>query len=295
MLDEFSPTKIDTKRDTPALSGPGRPMDTPTLALAEEPDAAHDFGKQLQEQMAALMGEIDESPEMRQQIENMMKEISAAAEAVPQSGGTHGAPDTTSPPASSSGTEEAFQETIRKTMERMQTSGDQATAAATSDDSDDILAQMLKDMQGGGLGGAGGDEDFSKMLMGMMEQLTNKDILYEPMKELHDKFPGWMTKNRNSTKPDDLQRYEEQQRLVEEIVGKFEEEGYSDSNAADREYIVERMQKAGLLLLLAPTDTCIANFVNQMQAAGSPPADLVGDMNAAQEALGDLDSGCPQQ
>lgn len=180
-------------------------------------------------------------------------------------------------------------------MERMQTSGDQATAAATSDDSDDILAQMLKDMQGGGLGGAGGDEDFSKMLMGMMEQLTNKDILYEPMKELHDKFPGWMTKNRNSTKPDDLQRYEEQQRLVEEIVGKFEEEGYSDSNAADREYIVERMQKAGLLLLLAPTDTCIANFVNQMQAAGSPPADLVGDMNAAQEALGDLDSGCPQQ
>ena len=33
----------------------------------------------------------------------------------------------------------------------------------------------------------------------------------------------------------------------------------------------------------------------KMQAAGSPPLDLVGDMNAAQEALGDLDSGCPQQ
>lgn len=32
-----------------------------------------------------------------------------------------------------------------------------------------------------------------------------------------------------------------------------------------------------------------------MQAAGSPPADLVGDMAAAQEALGELDSGCPQQ
>ena len=250
MLDEFSATKIDTKRDAPALSGPGRPANIATTAPAEEPDAAHDFGKQLQEQMAALMGEIDESPEMRQQIEHMMKEVSAAAEAVPPSGSTHGGPDATSPPASSSGAEESFQETIRKTMERMQTSGEQATAAATSDDSDDILAQMLKDMQGGGLGGAGGDEDFSKMLMGMMEQLTNKDILYEPMKELHDKFPGWMTKNRNSTTPDNLQRYEEQQRLVKEIVGKFEEKGYSDSNAADREYIVERMQKARLLLLL---------------------------------------------
>ena len=33
----------------------------------------------------------------------------------------------------------------------------------------------------------------------------------------------------------------------------------------------------------------------QMQAAGSPPADLVGDVNAAQEAIGDIDTGCPQQ
>ena len=32
-----------------------------------------------------------------------------------------------------------------------------------------------------------------------------------------------------------------------------------------------------------------------MQAAGSPPPDLAGDMNAAQEALGDIDAGCPQQ
>ena len=32
-----------------------------------------------------------------------------------------------------------------------------------------------------------------------------------------------------------------------------------------------------------------------MQAAGSPPPDLVGDMNAAQEALGEIDAGCPQQ
>ena len=33
----------------------------------------------------------------------------------------------------------------------------------------------------------------------------------------------------------------------------------------------------------------------QMQGAGSPPPDLVGDMSAAQEALGELDSGCPTQ
>jgi len=35
-----------------------------------------------------------------------------------------------------------------------------------------------------------------------------------------------------------------------------------------------------------------------MQAAGSPPPDLVGDMSAAQEAFGGVgapEEGCPQQ
>ena len=76
----------------------------------------------------------------------------------------------------------------------------------------------------------------------MMEQLTNKDILYEPMKELDDKFPAWMEKNKEKTAKDDLKRYEEQKTLVREIVGRFERKGYSDDNRQDREYIVERMQ-----------------------------------------------------
>jgi peroxin-19 len=81
------------------------------------------------------------------------------------------------------------------------------------------------------------------MLMGMMDQLTNKEILYEPMKELNDKFPEWMVNNRAKTSAEELKRYEEQQKLVKEIVLKFEEPSYADSNTADREYIVDRMQK----------------------------------------------------
>ena len=40
-----------------------------------------------------------------------------------------------------------------------------------------------------------------------------------------------------------LARYQEQQVLVREITARFERSGYSDSDAKDREYIVERMQK----------------------------------------------------
>lgn len=196
--------------------------------------------------MASLLGELGSSPDMKRQFESLVKELGDAVEKeVPDTEASSAAAGTgKGESTASAGPEESFQETIRKTMERMQNSGEQATAAATSANEDDLLAQMLKEMQsGGGPDGAGNEEDFSKMLMGMMEQLTNKDILYEPLKELNEKFPAWMDKNKGSTPKDDLKRYEEQQTLVGEIVARFEDKEYSDSNAAHREYIVERMQK----------------------------------------------------
>jgi peroxin-19 len=154
--------------------------------------------------------------------------------------------------AAAAATEASFQETIRATMERMSASNtaasDAATKSASASSEEDFLAAMLREMEKSGPEGlgAGSDEDFSKMLLGMMEQLTNKEILYEPMKELHDKFPKWMLENRDKCKKEDLERYVEQQRLVGEIVGKFEEKGYSDDKAEYREYIVERMQQVSL-------------------------------------------------
>ena len=187
---------------------------------------------------------------MQSQFENMLKELGGAAAleeaaGMPTSSSSGQAKSgPTSKATPSAAAEESFQETIKKTMERMQASGEQATAAAAADDSDDILADLMKQMQAGaGFNGEGNEEDFSKMLLGMMEQLTNKEILYEPMKELDDKFPEWIEKNKAKTSPEDMKRYQEQQTVVREIVAKFEEKTYADSNVADREYIVDRMQK----------------------------------------------------
>ncbi|KAI8308857.1 Peroxisomal biogenesis factor 19 [Colletotrichum sp. SAR11_240] len=253
MLDDFAAVNVEPKKSeqkaAPAAAGPGRPA-----AVASEADdktledmlSSDDFAKQLQAGMADLIGELEKNPEMQAQFDDMFKQINAAAQ----------------------------EETIRKTMERMQASGDQATAAAAESSTEDFLAEMMKQLGDGNMDGAGSEEEFSKMLMGMMEQLTNKEILYEPMKELNDKFPEWLEKNREKTPAEDLKRYEEQQALVKEIVAKFEEKTYADGNAADREYIVDRMQK--------------------MQAAGSPPSDLVGDMPSAQEAF-NADESCNPQ
>lgn len=183
---------------------------------------------------------------MQLQLESMLKEsgiTSAPSRATGPASASQGEgnQDSSKIKAPSAPVVDDFQKTIRKTMERMQNSGEQATAAAAADDSDDNLAELMKQMQAGA--GVEDEEVFSKMLLGMMEQLTNKEILYEPMKELDDKFPEWIEKNKTTTPKEDMTRYEEQRKVVKEIVMKFEEKAYADSNLADREYIVERMQK----------------------------------------------------
>ncbi|OTA99885.1 hypothetical protein M426DRAFT_247744 [Hypoxylon sp. CI-4A] len=286
MLDEFQGVKLDANAPTTS-SGPAKPAASASTSAPApaslDPDnplegledlSEEEFQQRLQAGMAELMGSLEDSPDMQSQFENIFKGLGddgaessgEGSESIPQSAGKA---------AADLSQDASFQETIRRTMARMQESGDQATAAAAAEGSeDDFIAEMMKAMKDIPNEG-GSEEDFSKMLMGMMEQLTNKEILYEPMKELNDKFPGWMEKNKDSLANDDLKRYQEQQVLVAEMVTKFEESTYTDSNAKDREYIVDRMQK--------------------MQAAGSPPHDLVGDMPSAKEVLDAPDESCATQ
>lgn len=280
LLDDFSASKVEPKEPAvKSTTSSAAPSTEPPPATADLDD--DEFAKQLQAGMAELLGEIDKSPEMLSHFEAIFKNIEEAAatveaeetagkvEAASKGGTSSKAGSTTSAPDAS------FQDTIRETMKRVQNSGDQATAAAAAGDgTDDLLSELLKHVGSGGLDGNGNEEDFSKMLMGMMEQLTNKEILYDPMKELHEKFPDWLEKNKGKTSEEDLKKYKEQQQIVAEIVAKFEESTYTDSSTTHREYIVERMQK--------------------MQATGSPPADLVGDMPSAQEAFNPDENCAPQ-
>ena len=184
------------------------------------------------------------------------------------------------------GTHTTFEDTIRRTMERMSTSDASATNATAQSGGaeEDMLAQLLKAMETGGGGADGEDGDLSKMFLGMMEQLTNKDMLYEPMKELDEKFPDWLAKKKKGGKMPqaDMTRYENQRVIVREIVGKFEERGYSDEDPRCIEFIWERMQK--------------------MQNEGSPPEDLIANPFPGMGGLpglggkeGGEDAGCPTQ
>ena len=267
MLDDFSATSIKDPKTT-APSATTAPSSKPTAASStiaqsnpssssaplQPPTEDDEFARQLQAGMAELLGGLGEDPEMQKQFQEMMKELSAAAEqeaagtSAPSADAASKPKTTATPPTTSSAAKPAFASTIEKTMERMQASGESASAAAATSSQDDMLAQMLKDLESGNFPAMDGDQgDFNSMLMGMMEQLVNKDILYEPMKELHDNFPEWLEKNKDSTSKQDLERYHTQQSVVKDIVERFEKKDFNDDNKEDREYIVDKMQQVRAL------------------------------------------------
>jgi len=55
MLDEFSTTRIGDQEESPLSSGPGRPIE-PILTNPND-----DFAKELQAEMAELLGEVETS------------------------------------------------------------------------------------------------------------------------------------------------------------------------------------------------------------------------------------------
>jgi len=150
MLDEFVPSQQEQK--TPSASLVPDKAD----ASLELPEGVSDeeFAAQLQAGMKDLLGELDSSPDMQAQLESMLKEFGGhTAPEVSNDTGTPSAGPTINPAESSSreksgsaaaAGEESFQETIKKTMERMKASDSSATATASTASEDDLLAEMMK-------------------------------------------------------------------------------------------------------------------------------------------------------
>ncbi|KAJ5390470.1 uncharacterized protein N7496_001538 [Penicillium cataractarum] len=292
VLDDFSKPKA-----VPAPA-PAATQSDPATGIAP-PDFDEDaFLKQLEKDMANMMAnpgadafakQLEESgippgDFLKQLLADVMAEENGSAGAEGIAKGPSAASATPPPAGIADGEQpENFNDAIQRTIERMKQSGDRATEAATTGDGldDDLIAQLLKAVEAGA-SGAGEDGDLTKMFMGMMEQLSNKEMLYEPMKELDGKFGPWIAKSKaEGTVPvEDMERYETQARVVKQIVLKFEEPGYSDEDAKCREYVWERMQ--------------------EMQAAGSPPEELISNplMGELGGAPGGAPGGipdCPQQ
>ena len=306
VLDQFSANAPATSKPASTTSGPGRPPSSkasiptdihiPSGPAADE--TSEDFLVRLTSEMQDVMGKMSETAPgeaaSKEDLETMGKQLEEFTYKMEKEGiapedilkavlgedagkkvgnAAHREKERRESQSQSDGPESktTFEDTIRKTMERMEESGNKATSEVQQKSEEDMLADMLKAMEAGGEG----EGDLSKMFLGMMEQLTNKDTLYEPMTELNTKFPEWLSENESKLKKEDYARYARQKEIVKDIVSKFESRAYTDDDPQCREYIWERMQK--------------------MQEQGAPPEDLVSNPFPGMGGGEALDEGCPTQ
>ncbi|PWZ01992.1 Pex19-domain-containing protein [Testicularia cyperi] len=182
--------------------------------------------------------------------------------------------DREQPTASGSGTAKPgnFNDAIAATLAKLKES-DASASATNSSASDNPFAALggadgeemakLLAALGGGEGGDGAgaldNPELAKMLEGMMDELMSRDILYEPLKELRDKYPAYLSgPDSASISAVDRTRYQQQSTYIAQIVEIFDDPKYDAKNKA----MTSRIQ----------------DLMNQMQDCGSPPKEIVGDM-----------------
>ncbi|KAH9975510.1 Pex19 protein family-domain-containing protein [Lactifluus volemus] len=149
-------------------------------------------------------------------------------------------------PSTAEDSEDPFQTRLKAAMERLHLS-DTGPPGDTSEDPNDDLAAFL-----------GEDESMQNLLENMMSHLMCKDVLYEPLNELNDKFPSYLASNEGKLSESDLARYKAQHVCASKIVALFEDPGYKDDDPKMKVDIVALM--------------------SEMQEHGTPPAEIMGEL-----------------
>lgn len=210
----------------------------------------------LEDQLAGLkmddfLKDIEADPESKAQFESLLKEINNVTSAT--------ASEKSEQPKS-------FKETISATADRLNQSNQEMGDMPLGDD---MLAGLMEQLSGAGGFGEGGEGAFGDMLGGIMRQLASKEVLYQPLKEMHDNYPKWWDEHGSKVDDKDRERLKLQQEIVGKICAKFEDPLYSDESENDRAAVtklMDEMQETG-----APPDEIMSSV-----ADGSLPGGLEG-------------------
>ncbi|RKP32499.1 Pex19 protein [Metschnikowia bicuspidata] len=224
LLDEF---------DEQVFSKPpgGTPAEAPPLLKTE-----------LQHDIEGLIKDLNiEDPQAKSQFEELVKqfeEVHAKEAAAAQD-------------------PENFDAVMKDTMERLKKSGKNIDEQLKNDPAAANPEFMLTQLLAGLGNGSDGDLDMSKLLTSMLELLSSKDVLYEPIKDLNTKFPAYLEEQKDKLSADEHERYTKQYEITNDIVAVFEGPSYDNDNTEHREKI--------------------NTFLESLQELGNPPAELVGD------------------
>ncbi|CAH1962856.1 unnamed protein product [Acanthoscelides obtectus] len=112
-------------------------------------------------------------------------------------------------------------------------------------------------------GGNGSTNDLLPFMQGMMQGLLSKEVLGPSLQDFVEKFPEYLEKNKATLDPADVDRYQKQKALMEEVLTELNKESDSDSNDVKKERF-----------------TKVLGLMQKLQDYGQPPPELVGDVEA---------------
>jgi len=98
----------------------------------------------------------------------------------------------------------------------------------------------------------GGSQDMQGLMDTMMRQLLSKEVLYEPMKEIGDRYPEWLESHKSDLSSEDTARYKRQYDFIKQLCYVYE------TTPDDFQKVVDLMQN--------------------MQDCGQPPPDIVREL-----------------
>ncbi|XP_063959591.1 peroxisomal biogenesis factor 19-like [Lytechinus pictus] len=252
------------KAEKQTKEGPQLPPSQDALfeALFNDSPAGQQSAAEFENVLSGLMAELGQGfggdPQMASEMQKMFETMAAGAGAMPNPAG---APSGTPAPAA------------RDTSDSNTTQNPE-DVTSTLADTLNRLAQNAKDLQDGqvpdeellrsfgGMNLEGGNAELLPMVQTMMQSLLSKDILYPSLKEVVDKYQGWLDEKEPTLNSEDHQRYSEQHRLMSQLCVEYEAEQDTDSSSVKQ----ERMAR-------------IMDLIQKMESLGQPPAEIVGDMN----------------
>lgn len=213
---------------------------------AKNLDADGSLNDEFKHNIEDLIKDLDiEDPEAKTQFEQLVKQFeeSQLEESSSQKSGSD------------------FDNVMKQTMERLKKSGKNIDEQLKNDQSgsnpEDMLTQLLAGLGSGGSGD--GEFDMSKLLTDMLEQLSSKEVLYEPIKDLNTKFPDYLKEKEGKIPAEEHANYTKQYEVTKEILAVFDAPGYDNDNPAHRDNV--------------------NNLLESLQELGNPPTELVGDEN----------------
>ncbi|XP_066257772.1 peroxisomal biogenesis factor 19 [Euwallacea similis] len=113
-------------------------------------------------------------------------------------------------------------------------------------------------------GGAGGGQEgeILPFMQGMMQGLLSKEVLAPSLQDFVEKLPPYLEKNKNKLPNEEVERYENQKKLMEEVLEELNKEKVDDSLEVKK----ERFSK-------------VLSLMQKLQDYGQPPAELVGEVD----------------